>query len=161
MVLGWPLPAPITVFTLATKNTVQGADRAQVLLLLQQALIYFCRRLITKGFTVQCLDYDSSLLITEGAWLHRLLTTAPRGFIVGGPLPVCVYRASIEAQRMTRPRQWQSFRAMRNHVIHTSFPLRKRSSIDKAFFCKSRQSLAISNLRFKRLFSFTSCFMRR
>ncbi len=74
MVLGWPLVPTVTVLGQAAKNTVHGADRTQVLILLKQALVHFCRRLITVGFTVQCLDDGSSLLVTEGARLRRLLT---------------------------------------------------------------------------------------
>ena len=74
MVLGGPLLPALAVFTLVAKNTVHGADRTQVLILLQQALIYFCRWLITIGGTVQCFDDDSALLVTQSTWLYRLLT---------------------------------------------------------------------------------------
>ena len=152
--------APITVLTQSAKNTVHGADRTQVLILLQQPLVHFPWRLITPGFAVQRLDYHRTLLGTERAWLYRLFTATPRWLIVGSAFTVCIHGTSIEPQRTARLRQWQSCRAMGNHVIHTSFPLRKRSSIDKVF-CKSRQSLALSNLRFRRLFSFSSGSMRR
>jgi hypothetical protein len=69
-VLGRPLVPTVSAFTQATKDAVHGADRTQVLILLKQALVYFCRRLITIVFTVQCLDDGSTLLGTEGAWLH-------------------------------------------------------------------------------------------
>ena len=71
MVLSRPLKAPIAVLAQAAKNAVHGADRTQVLILLKQALVHFCRRLITVGFTVQCLDDVGTLLGAEGAWLHR------------------------------------------------------------------------------------------
>ena len=74
MVLGWPLLAPITALAQAAKDAVHGTDRTQVLILLKQALVHFCRRLITIVFTVQSRDYGDTLLGTECAWLQRLLT---------------------------------------------------------------------------------------
>jgi hypothetical protein len=74
MVLGRPLLAPIPVLAQAAKNAVHGADRTQVLILLQQALVHFGWWLIIIRGTVQCLDDSSTLLGTERARLHRLLT---------------------------------------------------------------------------------------
>ena len=74
MVLGWPLVPTVTVFAQAAKNAVHGADRTQVLILFQQALVHFGGRLVTIALTVQCLDYGSTFLGAEGARLHRLLT---------------------------------------------------------------------------------------
>ena len=74
MVLRRPLQASIPILAYITKNTVHGANRTQVLILLQQALVHFCWRLITIRCAVQYLYDGSTLLGTQSARLHRLLT---------------------------------------------------------------------------------------
>ena len=77
MVLGWPLLTSLPALIQLPENPVHGADRAQILLLLEQTLIDFCRGLITIGSTVQCLKHGGPLLRTQRPWLHRMFPRVP------------------------------------------------------------------------------------
>lgn len=98
VVLGWPLMTPIPILAYPAKKTRPRADRTQILLLLKQTLIDFCRRLITIGGTVQRLKHCGLLLRTQRARLHRLFPRAPWGGVMVSTLLADVYRASVEAQ---------------------------------------------------------------